>query len=291
MLNKSVLGLVSLLGIGLLPDVANAQQAQRLQLVGTWVFADARQQETDEGLRFCFQANSLTRLQHPQLRRLEGNLCVTNPLKALGDMKVTLPQLAPTCAFRGEGSGWLTVQGLRVLPEDEMYEERIEATLVELSFPKIIQSFRTVCGYGDEEQEEVATVFDDVRHAIDSNPDFSEMLSAYSQYVPEHSYMTLGVEHTIWLPNGKADVVVWMAEGNSALHQLTVHRQVNGQWRNDSALLLPGYQNELDNPPRGGWRWRGTNYSLQLRNGAPYLHRLDTGREYRYDGKSFVEVR
>ncbi len=258
-----------------------ASQAQVTPLVasGQWEYRDASQKETDEGVSLCFRLDPASTARSPQLRKFGGTLCVSNPVegaKLLGIAQV--PQRAG-CGYGAKGEAAIVLSGLRVLPEDEMYDERVEARLAEVKAKRTASPLTSDCG--NKELAALAgfkSIYDAIA-ALKTHPDYAHLsVSDFVRVDAASGLAELDASTQIFLPQGSTDTLVMYTENNAGTPFLTVERFDGRQWRDVSAATLPGYVNR-----------NGSNYYLDGSGGAVKVRSLLAKKAWRYSSGRFVQ--
>lgn len=259
-----------------------ASQAQALLNVsGQWEYRDASKMETDEGLNLCFQLDSASIARSPQLRQHGGALCVSNV--AAGARLLGLPQSVAKvgCRYDAKGVASVGLTGLKLLPEDEMYDERLEARLVSVKDNRMVSPLSTNCGT----MEDISSSFKNIHDAIaalKAHPDFAPLsASDFARIDAVTGLAELDAATQMFLPSGSPDTLVAYYDGNSGIHELTAYRYAGGKWLNVSREVLPGYQEDVT-------RFRGTNFYLDGRSGTPTVRTLPDKRAWQYANGRFV---
>ena len=128
------------------PEVASGP----VQIRARWDYVDASRQESDEGEHLCFSSLDIQSSgSDPRLQRY-GGLCVSNVGEAAGILGVGGRERRQGCRYSARGSAIVTVDDLRELPADEMFDERLEAALVAVHSTRLIEPLSEQCGYGEE---------------------------------------------------------------------------------------------------------------------------------------------
>jgi len=259
-----------------------ASQAQTLLNVsGQWEYRDASKMETDEGLNLCFQMDSSSIARSPQLRQHGGALCVSNP--SAGAKLLGLPQgvAKSGCRYDAKGVASVGLTALTLLPEDEMYDARLQARLVSVKDNRIVSPLTPNCGTTEGASSSFNNIHDAIA-ALKTHPDFDTLsASDFARIDAVKGLAELDAATQIFLPPGSADTLVTYHDGNSAIHELTAYRYAGGKWLNVSREVLPGYQEDVA-------RFRGTNFYLDGRSGTPTVRTLPDKRAWQYANGRFV---
>lgn len=274
MLNRIVLVTASVLC-----PLASQAQVTPFVVSGQWEYRDASQKETDEGVSLCFRLDTASTARSIQLRQFGGSLCVSNPAegaKLLGIAQVTY---RAGCGYGAKGEAAVVLSGLRVLPEDEMYDERLEARLADVKAKRTTSPLTSDCG----DKELAASVgFKNIYDAIAAlkvHSDYANLSASDFVHVDAASGLAeLDASTQMFFPPGSTDTLVMYTENNAGTPFLTVERFDGRQWRDVSAATLPGYVNR-----------NGSNYYLDGSGGAVKVRSLPTKKVWRYSDGRFIQ--
>ncbi|WP_333580436.1 hypothetical protein [Stenotrophomonas geniculata] len=246
-----------------------SQAQSYLTVTGQWEYHDASRIETDEGLNVCFQLDAASLARNPQLQKLGGALCLSNPSEGAKLLGVVPNAQRPGCKDVAKGTATVVLANVRLLPEDEMYDERIEARLMQVRVNRVTSPLGTDC-----DRPSAAQGFASIHEAIAAlrtHPSYAGVsASDFVRIDASSGYAELDASTQIWLPRGAANMLVTYYEGNSGLHELSVYRYEGEQWHNASRDVLPGYADSA--------QFNGTNFYLDSSDGKLVLRRLP-GRE------------
>lgn len=258
-----------------------ASQAQVTPLVvsGQWEYRDASQKETDEGVSLCFRLDTASTARSPQLRQFGGALCVSNPAEGAKLVGIAQGPQRAGCGYSAKGEADVVLSGMRVLPEDEMYDERLEARLVDVKAKRATSPLTSDCS---NDELAVSTGFKSIYDAIMALKAHSDYASlAVSDFVrvdAASGLAELDASTQMFLPPGSTDTLVIYTENNAGTPFLTVERFDGRQWRDVSAATLPGYVNR-----------NGSNYYLDGAGGIVKVRSLPAKKAWRYSGGRFVQ--
>lgn len=259
-----------------------ASQAQALLNVsGQWEYRDASKMETDEGLNLCFQLDSASIARSPQLRQHGGALCASNA--SAGAKLLGLPQSVAKagCRYDAKGVAAVGLTGLTLLPEDEMYDERLQARLVSVKDNRIVSPLAMDCGTTADASSSFKNIHDAIA-ALKAHPDFGTLsASDFARIDAVTGLAELDAATQMYLPSGSTDTLVAYYDGNSGIHELTAYRYAEGKWSNVSREVLPGYQEDVA-------RFRGTNFYLDAGSVTPKVRTLPDKKAWHYVGGRFV---
>ena len=117
----------------------------KVQVAVEWSYVDASRQETDEGLNLCMSLVSMASIRAmPQAGRFNDRFCLSNPQDAARLLGLAgTPQ--PGCRATAKGTAYMWLDSIEVLPEDEMYEERLVARLVSIEEHTITGPLASAC--------------------------------------------------------------------------------------------------------------------------------------------------
>lgn len=264
-------------------------QGSALTVPGQWEYADATQQATGEGLRLCIRADEQAAKQSSLLGRVEGRLCVSNPEDAPELLGFPVPDKKPDCAHRAKGNASFVLSELAILPEDEMYPERLEARLISVGENRITQPLETSCFDWTTGEDVIQGIsfdgFKSIHDAIDalkSHASYADLsLSDFIRVDSASGRAELDASTQMLLPSGSSDTLVFYYEGNSGLHELSVHRYDGRAWSNISLDVLPEYTEDVSH-------LRGTSYFLDSSDGQVKVRDVETKRAWHYNGTRFV---
>lgn len=248
------------------------------QTVGAqWEYTDASGIETDEGTSLCLQLERASIARVPQSQRFNGTFCVSNPSDA-----ALLLGIGGTrkdgCRYSAKGQATITLSNIQLLPEDEMYDERLEADLVAVRQNTVTLPLTDSC----KGSAESASGFHDVRaavRALASHADYRGLKDSDFANIDEATGLAeLDASTQMYLPEGSTDTLVIYTENNAGTPFLTVERFDGLQWRDVSAATLPGYVNR-----------NGSNYYLDETAGVVKVRSLPAKKAWRYSGGRFVQ--
>ncbi len=260
------LAIVASLAIVPLPSVAQGL----LTVTGQWEYRDASRMETDEGLNVCFQLDAASVARNPQLQQLGGVLCLSNPSDAAKLLGVVPSGQKPGCKYVAKGTASVVLANVKLLPEDEMYDERIEARLMQVRVNRVTSPLGSDCDRRSTSQG-FASINEAIA-ALGTHPGYVGVsASDFVRIDASNGYAELDASTQMWLPRGASNMLVTYYEGNSGLHELGVYRYEGGRWHNASSDVLPGYTESAKH-------FKGTNFYLDSSNGRPVLRSLP-GRE------------
>jgi len=257
-----------------------ASQAQVTPLVvsGQWEYRDASQKETDEGVSLCFRLDAASTARNPQLRQFGGALCVSNPAEGAKLLGIAQASHRAGCGYSAKGEAAVVLSGLRVLPEDEMYDERLEARLADVKAKRTTSPLTSDCG----NKELVVTagfksIYDGIA-ALKAHSHYASLsVSDFVRVDAASCLAELDASTQMFLPPGSTDTLVMYTENNAGTPFLTVERFDGRQWRDVSAAVLPGYINK-----------NGSNYYLDSTSGQVKVKEVGTRRAWSYSSGRFV---
>lgn len=261
-----------------------ASQAQVTPLVvsGQWEYHDASQKETDEGVSLCFRLDAASTARNPQLRQFGGALCVSNPAEGAKLLGIAQGPHRAGCGYNVKGEAAVVLSGLRVLPEDEMYDERLEARLADVKAKRTTSPLTSDCGNKELVVSAGFKSIYDAIAALKAHSDYASLsVSDFVRVDAASGLAELDASTQMFLPPGSADTLVTYYDGNSGLHELNVYRYDGRQWRDVSRDLLPSYTTDAT-------RFRGTNYYLDGTDSAVKVRSLPAKKAWRYSGGRFV---
>lgn len=261
--------------LGLLVFAHPAQSAP--QTIGAqWEYTDASRMETDEGTSLCLQLERASIARIPQSQRFNGMFCVSNPSDA-----ALLLGIGGTrkdgCRYSAKGQATITLSNIQLLPEDEMYDERLEADLVAVRQNTVTLPLTDSC----KGSAESASGFHDVRaavRALASHADYQGLKDSDFANIDEATGLAeLDASTQMYLPEGSTDTLVIYTENNAGTPFLTVERYNAQGWSDVSAAVLPGYSNR-----------NGSNYSLDTSGRTPTIKGGQPKANWKYVGGRFV---
>lgn len=275
MLNRTVLATA----LALFPLALQAQVSPLL-VSGQWEFRDASQKETDEGVNLCFQLDAASTSRSPQLRQFGGALCVSNPAEGAKLLGIGQAPQRAGCGQSAKGEAAVALSGLRVLPEDEMYDERLEARLTDVKAKRTTSPLTSDCGTKESATSTGFKSIYDAIAALKAHPDYASLtVSDFVRVDAASGLAELDASTQVFLPPGSVDTLVMYTENNAGTPFLTVERFDGRQWQDVSAAALPGYASK-----------NGTNYYLDGTGGAVKVRSLPAKKAWRYsDGRFFQE--
>lgn len=257
-----------------------ATQAQGVPLIvsGQWTYSDASQRETDEGVNLCFQMDAASTARSPQLRQFDGALCLSDPAEGARLLGIAQGPRRAGCGYSAKGEATVALSGVRVLPEDEMFEERLEAHLVGVKAKRTTSPLTSDC---DDKATAAPSGFKSIYDAIaalKTHPDYASIsVSDFARVDAASGLAELDASTQMFLPPGSTDMLVTYTENNIGTPFLTVERFDGRQWRDVSAAVLPGYTNR-----------NGTNFYLDGTGSAVKVRSLPTKKAWRYNDGRFV---
>ncbi|WP_313644212.1 hypothetical protein [Stenotrophomonas sp.] len=258
-----------------------ASQAQVTPLVvsGQWEYRDASQKETDEGVSLCFRLDTASTARSPQLRRFGGALCVSNPAEGAKLVGITQGPQRAGCGYSAKGEAAVVLSGMRVLPEDEMYDERLEARLVDVKAKRATSPLTSDCSNDELAVSAGFKSIYDAIMALKAHSDYASLaVSDFVRVDAASGLAELDASTQMFLPPGSTDTLVFYTENNAGTPFLTVERFDGRQWRDVSAGTLPGYVNR-----------NGSNYYLDGADGVVKLRNLPAKKAWRYSEGRFVQ--
>ncbi|TDB29436.1 hypothetical protein ATCM_18315 [Stenotrophomonas sp. ATCM1_4] len=273
MLNRIVL----VTALALCPLASQAQVAP-LVVSGQWEYRDASQKETDEGVNLCFRLDTASTARSPQLRQFGGALCVSNPAEGAKLLGIVQGPHRVGCGYSAKGEAAVVLSGLRVLPEDEMYDERLEARLADVKAKRTTSPLVSDCGNKEPVVSAGFKSIYDAIAALKAHPNYASLsMSDFARIDAVSGLAELDASTQMFLPPGSSDTLVMYTENNVGTPFLTVERFDGRQWRDVSATTLPGYVNR-----------NGSNYYLDVSGGAGKVRNLPARKAWRYSGGRFV---
>lgn len=274
MLNRIVL----VTALVLCPPASQAQ-ATPLVVSGQWEYRDASQRETDEGVSLCFRLDAASTARNPQLRQFGGALCVSNPAEGAKLLGIAQASHQAGCGYSTKGEAAVVLSGLRVLPEDEMYDERLEARLAEVKAKRTTSPLNSDCGNNELAVSVGFKSIYDAIAALKAHSDYAILLvSDFVRVDAASGLAELDANTQMFLPPGSTDTLVMYTENNAGTPFLTVERFDGRQWRDVSTATLPGYVNR-----------NGSNYYLDRAGGAVKVRSLPAKKAWRYGEGRFVQ--
>jgi hypothetical protein len=278
-----MLSRITLVVVLVLYPLALRAQVASLVVSGQWEYRDASQKETDEGVNLCFQLDAASTARSSQLRQFGGALCVSNPAEGAKLLGIAQGPQRAGCGYSARGEAAVVLSGLRVLPEDEMYNERLEARLTDMKAKRTTSPLASDCV---NKELVVSAGFKSIYDAIATlkkHPDYATLsVSDFVRVDAARGLAELDASTQVFLPLGSADTLVTYYDGNSGLHELTVYRYDGQRWRDVSGEVLPGYQMDAS-------RFRGTNYYLDKAGSAVKVRSLPARKAWRYSNGRFVQ--
>ena len=103
---------------------AHSAQSAPLTVTAQWEYTDASRMETDEGTNLCLQLERASITRIPQSQRFHGRFCVSNSSEAARLLGIGSTR-KEGCRYSAKGQATITLSNIQLLPEDEMYEERL----------------------------------------------------------------------------------------------------------------------------------------------------------------------
>ena len=264
-------------GLALCPLISQAQVGP-LVVNGQWEYSDASQKETDEGVSLCLRLDAASMAQSPQLRQFGGALCVSNPTEGAKLLGIAQGPRRAGCGYSAKGEATVALSGVRVLPEDEMFDERLEARLAGVKAKRITVPLTSDCS----DQATVAAsgfkgIYDAIA-ALKAHPDYASLsVSDFVRVDAASGLAELDASTQMFLPSGSTDTLVMYTENNVGTPFLTVERFDGRQWRDVSVEALPGYTNK-----------NGSNYYLDGTGRAAKVRSLPAKKAWRYSEGRFV---
>lgn len=252
-----------------------------LTVTGQWEYHDASRMETDEGLNICFQLDAASVARNPQLQQLGGALCLSNPSEAAKLLGVVPTAQKSGCKYIAKGTASVVLANVKLLPEDEMYDERIEARLMQVRVNRVTFPLGSDCDRLADASKGFTSIHDAIA-ALRTHPSYAGTLSSdFVRIDASNGFAELDASTQIWLPPGSSNTLVTHYEGNSGLHELNVYRYEDGKWRNVSRDALPGYTENAS-------QFKGTNFYLENRGGKPVVRSLPGKKAWRFSEGRFV---
>lgn len=274
MLNRIALGTA----LALCP-LASQAQVTPLVVSGQWEYLDASQKETDEGVSLCFRLDTASTARSPQLRQFGGALCVSNPAEGAKLVGITQGPQRAGCGYSAKGEAAVVLSGMRVLPEDEMYDERLEARLVDVKAKRVTSPLTSDCSNDELAVSAGFKSIYDAIMALKAHSDYASLaISDFVRVDAASGLAELDASTQMFLPPGSTDTLVIYTENNAGTPFLTVERFDGRQWRDVSAATLPGYVNR-----------NGSNYYLDETDGVVKLRNLPAKKAWRYSEGRFVQ--
>ncbi|WP_329772336.1 hypothetical protein [Stenotrophomonas maltophilia] len=274
MLNRTIL----VMALAMSPLASQAHVAP-LVVSGQWEYRDASQKETDEGVSLCFRLDAASTARNPQLRQFSGALCVSNPAEGAKLLGIAQGTRRAGCGYSAKGEAAVVLSGLRVLPEDEMYDERLEARLADVKAKRTTSALTSDCG----NKEPVVTagfrsIYDAIA-ALKVHSGYASLsVSDFVRVDASSGLAELDASTQMFLPPGSPDTLVMYTENNVGTPFLAVERFDGRQWRDVSAVILPGYTNR-----------NGSNYYLDRSGIAVKVRSLPARKAWRYSNGRFVQ--
>lgn len=263
--------------LALCPMVSQAQVAP-LTVSGQWEYRDASQKETDEGISLCFQLDAASTARSPQLRQFGGALCVSNPAEGARLLGIAQGPQRVGCGYSANGEAAVVLSGLRVLPEDEMYDERLEARLADVKAKRTTSPLASDCSNKELVVSAGFKSIYDAIAALKAHPNYANLsVSDFVRVDAASGLAELDASTQVFLPPGSTDTLVMYTENNVGTPFLTVERFDGRRWRDVSAATLPGYVNR-----------NGSNYYLDESGSTVKVRSLPAKKTWRYNGGRFV---
>ncbi|MCU1055340.1 hypothetical protein JAK47_12450 [Stenotrophomonas maltophilia] len=257
-----------------------SQAQSYLTVTGQWEYHDASRMETDEGLNVCFQLDATSVARNPQLQQLGGALCLSNPSEGAKLLGVVQAAQGPGCKYVAKGTATVVLANVRLLPEDDMYDERIEARLLRVRVNRVTSPLGSDCDRRSNSQG-FASINEAIA-ALGTHPGYAGVsASDFVRIDASNGYAELDASTQMWLPRAASNMLVTYYEGNSGLHELGVYRYEGGRWRNASSDVLPGYTESVR-------QFKGTNFYLDSSNGRPVLRSLPGRDAWTYANGRFA---
>ncbi len=262
-----------------LSPLASQAQVTPLVVSGQWEYRDASQKETDEGVSLCFRLDTASTARSPQLRRFGGALCVSNPAEGAKLVGITQGPQRAGCGYSAKGEAAVVLSGMRVLPEDEMYDERLEARVVDVKAKRATSPLTSDCSNDELAVSAGFKSIYDAIMALKAHSDYASLaVSDFVRVDAASGLAELDASTQMFLPPGSTDTLVFYTENNAGTPFLTVERFDGRQWRDVSAGTLPGYVNR-----------NGSNYYLDGTDGVVKLRNLPAKKAWRYSEGRFVQ--
>lgn len=256
---------------------AHPAQSTPQTVTAQWEYIDASRMETDEGTNLCLQLDRTSTARLPQSQRFGGKFCVSNPSDAARLLGIGSTR-KEGCRYSAKGQATITLSNIQLLPEDEIYEERLEADLVAIRQNTVTDPLSDSCNANTG----AAGGFHDVRaavRALASHPDYRGLTDSDFASIDEAAGLAeLDASTQMYLPEGSTDTLIIYTENNAGTPFLTVERFDGRQWRDVSAATLPGYVNR-----------NGSNYYLDGAGGVVKVRSLPAKKAWRYSGGRFVQ--
>lgn len=254
--------------------VASQAQVNPLVASGQWEYRDASQKETDEGVSLCFRLDAASTARNPQLRQFGGALCVSNPAEGAKLLGIGQAPHRARCGYSAKGEAAMVLSGLRVLPENEMYDERLEARLADVKAKRTTSPLTSDCGNKELAASESFKNIYDAIAALKAHPDYASLtVSDFVRVDAASGLAELDASTQMFLPPGSTDTLVMYTENNGGTPFLAVERFDGRRWHDVSAATLPGYFNK-----------NGSNYYLD----GTKIRDMSTRRPWRYINGRFM---
>ncbi len=258
---------------------AHSAQSAPQTVTAQWEYTDASRVETDEGTSLCLQLERASITRVPQSQRFNGRLCVSNPSDAARLLGIRSTR-KEGCRYSAKGQANVSLSNIQLLPEDEMYDERLEANLVAVSQNTFTHALTNSC----DANAGTAGGFQDVRAAIRalaSHPRYQGLADSDFASIDEANGLAeLDASTQMYLPKGSIDTLVIYTENNAGTPFLTVERYGGGRWLDVSAVVLPGYTNR-----------NGTNYYLDSSTQGTTVRDVRERRKWTYQLGKFSSER
>lgn len=260
-----------------------SQAQSHLTVTGQWEYHDASRMETDEGLNVCFQLDATSVARNPQLQQWGGALCLSNPSEGARLLGVVQAAQRPGCKYVAKGTATVVLANVRLLPEDEMYDERIEARLMQVRVNRVTSALGSDCDRSITSRG-FASIHEAIA-ALGTHPSYAGVsASDFVRIDAGNGYAELDASTQMWLQRGASNMLVTYYEGNSGLHELGVYRYEGGRWHNASSDVLPGCTESAK-------KFKGTNFYLDSSNGRPVLRSLPGREAWTYANGRFARQR
>ena len=258
---------------------AHSAQSAPQTVTAQWEYTDASRMETDEGTNLCLQLDRISTARIPQSQRSSGQLCVSNPSDAARLLNIASAR-KDGCRYTAKGQAIIVLSNIQLLPEDEMYDERLEADLVAVRQNTVTLPLTDSC----KGSAESASVFHDVRaavRALASHADYRGLKDSDFANIDEATGLAeLDASTQMYLPEGSTDTLVIYTENNAGTPFLTVARYNGTGWSDVSASVLPAYTSR-----------NGSNYFLDANSGEITVRDVKTREKWTYLNGKFSPER
>jgi hypothetical protein len=127
----------------LMPLSLNAQ-GRKVEVSVDWSYVNASAQETDEGINVCVSLASMASIRKMPEAGKYDEFCLSNPEDA-GIMLGVSVSPKSQCRYTAKGTAYVWLDNIDVLPEDEMYDERLQARLVSVEESSITEPVSMSC--------------------------------------------------------------------------------------------------------------------------------------------------